>query len=165
MHSQPNDARTETQQHDGVPRRTVLATAGAIGAGALLASCAGSQTSTGEGGSAPAGSGSPSQDASVDEPTNTDVLVSATDVPVGGAVFLQSRGVVVTQPTEGAFKAFDARCPHQGCMVSDTQSEDLLCPCHGSLFSPDTGEVLRGPARSGLSEIPVKASDGQIVGA
>ena len=46
-----------------------------------------------------------------------------------------SRGVV----------AFDTRCTHAGapCILSESQ---LKCPAHGSVFDPEDGQVLRGPA-------------------
>jgi len=46
-----------------------------------------------------------------------------------------SRGVV----------AFDTRCTHAGapCVLSDSL---LRCPAHGSIFNPESGEVVLGPA-------------------
>ncbi len=46
-----------------------------------------------------------------------------------------SRGVV----------AFDTRCTHAGapCVLSESL---LQCPAHGSVFDPEDGAVIRGPA-------------------
>jgi Rieske Fe-S protein len=46
-----------------------------------------------------------------------------------------SRGIV----------AFDTRCTHAQapCILSESQ---LRCPAHGSIFDPESGEVVRGPA-------------------
>ncbi len=84
-------------------------------------------------------------------------------VPVGMAVYLEPSNTVVTQPTEGDFHAFDATCPHQGCAVNQAVDGELKCPCHGSRFDLTTGDVLGGPAQSGLSEREVSVEGDQIV--
>lgn len=149
-------------QENGVARRTVLAAAGAVGAAGVLAACASSsESSSATPATSADSSGSP--DTVTDVPDDQAAIAATKDVPVGGATFVESRGIVISQPSEGEFKAFDARCPHQGCMVTDTENKDLLCPCHGSLFSPETGDVLRGPARIGLPEVQIQVSAGNIV--
>lgn len=116
---------------DGVSRRAALVVP--AGAGVLaLSACGGSSEGGGAGGEA-AG----------------PIELPTADVPVGGGVVRE--GVVVTQPTEGEFHAFDARCPHQGCAVTRIDAEAILCPCHGSTFSPATGERTAGPAQEGLA--------------
>ncbi|MGA8047807.1 MAG: Rieske (2Fe-2S) protein [Dermatophilaceae bacterium] len=74
------------------------------------------------------------------------------DVPVGGGLVVQAEQVVITQPSEGQFKAFSAVCPHQGCLVADVRDGEIVCPCHGSRFTVDTGDVVGGPAPRGLEE-------------
>lgn len=83
--------------------------------------------------------------------------VSAAEVPVGSGVVVDDRYVVV-QPTEGEFHAYTAVCPHQGCLVQTVTEEEIICPCHSSRFSPTTGELLSGPADSGLAEAQVEQS-------
>lgn len=83
--------------------------------------------------------------------------VSAAEVPVGSGVVVDDRYVVV-QPTEGEFHAYTAVCPHQGCLVQTVTEEEIICPCHSSRFSPTTGELLSGPAESGLAEAQVEQS-------
>jgi Rieske Fe-S protein len=84
------------------------------------------------------------------------VEVPAAEVPEGGAVFREGDHVIVSQPSPGDFRAFDATCPHEGCAVSRTDGADLLCPCHGSRFRMDTGEVVRGPAERALTGLTVE---------
>lgn len=142
-------------------RRTVLAAAGGVGLAAVLAACGGSATSTG---GTTADDGAASSDGSGASGEESGALAAATEVPVGGALAasLDSGPVLVTQPTEGEFRAFSAVCPHAGCTVQPGDGE-LRCPCHASRFDLATGEVLGGPAPSPLPEIAVTVSDGQVL--
>ncbi len=100
-------------------------------------------------------------------PSGADPAAAAqvSDVPVGGATFVESSNAVLTQPVAGDFRAFDATCPHQGCAVRDVQDGQLACPCHGSRFDPATGEVLQGPATRGLTALGVTVDgDGLVLG-
>jgi nitrite reductase/ring-hydroxylating ferredoxin subunit len=137
-----------------MPRRTVLAAAGAVGVAGVLAACGSTDSDS---------AGETEPDTTTDVPDDSAAIASTSDVPVAGATLVESRAIVVTQPTEGEFKAFEARCPHQGCLASETEDSNILCPCHASLFSAETGEVLRGPATSGLPEVPIKISGTDIV--
>ncbi|CAN5356165.1 Rieske (2Fe-2S) protein [soil metagenome] len=85
------------------------------------------------------------------------------DVPVGESAYDKASNTVFSQPTEGDFRAFDATCPHQGCAVSDFADGRLLCPCHGSMFDPDSGDVLGGPATSGLTVKDVTVSGDDLL--
>lgn len=113
-----------------------------VPAGGVLAlsACGGDSGGSGESTSSSAGSG---------DAAAGGVSVPTADVPVGGGV-VKDR-VVVTQPTEGEFKAFDATCPHQGCAVAKVESGTITCPCHGSTFDASTGDVTGGPAQKGLT--------------
>lgn len=77
-------------------------------------------------------------------------LAKAADIPVGGGTIFESAKVVVTQPTEGDFKAFSAVCTHQGCTVTSVEDGSINCSCHGSKYDIATGEVTQGPATSAL---------------
>jgi Rieske Fe-S protein len=177
-HEEPDCRRTDaccSAEKDGcahVPRRAVLAAAGAAGAVGLLAACGSSfdtdsatpSTSPDESlepETTPSSSGTP--DTTTDLPTNSDVVGFTGNIPVGGVTVVESRGILVAQPSEGVYRAFKAACPHQGCFVSDTEGQDLLCPCHGSLFSSQTGAVLRGPAGIGLTKVKIKVYGDKIV--
>ena len=62
-----------------------------------------------------------------------------------------SRGIV----------AFDTRCTHAGapCVLNQSQ---LQCPAHGSIFDPENGEVIRGPAVEPLKSYRTLEVNGEI---
>lgn len=140
-------------------RRTVLATGGALGAAVALAACGGS----GEGEAA----SSAAESSAAPEPSGAapagEVLGPVDQVAVGSGVVYDGPKVVVTQPAEGDVRGFTAVCPHQGCLVSEVTNNEILCPCHGSLFSAEDGAVITGPATSGLAPVAVTVADNQVV--
>lgn len=88
--------------------------------------------------------------------------MATADVPVGGGVVLADEDVVVTQPTEGEFKAFSAVCTHSQCLVTGVTAT-IDCPCHGSRFDLTTGDVVAGPAPSPLPAVAVSVEGGEVV--
>lgn len=95
------------------------------------------------------------------------VLVRVRAVPelaqVGGAVRIgtvkgQPAGLARTGPS--SYVAFSLRCPHQGVVV-DRDATGWVCPAHGSQFEPD-GELVLGPATTGLARIPARLSRGRV---
>lgn len=141
---------------DTTSRRGFLAAAGGIGAAAVLAACSGDQESTGGGDQAGGG------------PTGT-VLATTDQVEVGGGHIAVDHSVVITQPTEGTFRAFSAVCTHQSCLVRTISDGAIICPCHGSQFSIEDGSVLVGanggdPSSQGpLQQVPIEVSGDQII--
>ena len=58
--------------------------------------------------------------------------------------------VAVYRDSRGTLHKCSAICPHLGCIVNWNSTEKTWdCPCHGSRFDP-YGEVLNGPANTGL---------------
>ena len=51
------------------------------------------------------------------------------------------------------YLVISARCTHLGCIIDTIKDGKLLCPCHGSSYSPE-GQVLRGPAKRNLGLLP-----------
>ena len=148
-------------------RRTVLVTGGAIGAAAALAACGGSgdsaaSSSAGSSGASPAPESSGAGGSSPAAPAG-EVLGPVDQVTVGSGVVYDGPKVVVTQPAEGDIRGFTAVCPHQGCLVSEVTNNEILCPCHGSLFSAQDGAVITGPATTGLAPVDVSVVDNQVV--
>ena len=148
-------------------RRRVLALVAATGAGGVLTACGGGDSTETE---TPGAAGSASSDA---EPSPSEseaepgdgggALVATSEVPVGGGVILDKQRVVVTQPTEGSFKAFTAVCTHQSCLVSSVKDGTISCACHGSSYSAADGSVKNGPATRALREVPVAVEGGDVV--
>ena len=62
-----------------------------------------------------------------------------------------SRGIV----------AFDTKCTHAfaPCVLSESL---LQCPAHGSVFDPENGEVLRGPAVEPLKSYRTLEVNGEV---
>lgn len=64
--------------------------------------------------------------------------------------------LAVYRDEEGAVHAHSATCPHLGCIVQWNAAEKTWdCPCHGSRFTR-YGNVLHGPAVSGLPNTDVE---------
>ncbi|QCX27472.1 Rieske (2Fe-2S) protein [Nocardioides jishulii] len=127
-------------------RRRVLATGSAAVAAPLVAAC-----------------GEDEPTPQVEPPASGTELLKVEDVPVGGCAVTGDQAVVVTQPTEGEFKAFSALCTHKACPVSPSRDGDIPCNCHGSRFSLTDGSVIKGPAQEPLAEVAVEVRDGVVV--
>ena len=129
----------------------------------LLAACGDDSTST----ATDSSSSSPSDEASPSEDSGSAggggaALASTTDVPVGGCFVVAASKIVLTQPTEGDFKAFTAVCTHQGCLVESSTEGDIPCPCHGSKFSLDDGSPQSGPASAALEAVEITVDGDSI---
>jgi Rieske Fe-S protein len=78
---------------------------------------------------------------------------------VGGAAKIGSvKGVPVAIARTGASKyiAFNLICPHQGVTVTQNE-KGWVCSAHGSEFEAD-GDLVLGPATTGLTKAPMKIS-------
>jgi nitrite reductase/ring-hydroxylating ferredoxin subunit len=93
-------------------------------------------------------------------------LVALADIEIGGAVVVPTDdrcgAVAVARTTETTAVAFAAVCPHRGVVV-DLDDGRLLCPAHGAAFDVLTGDVLDGPAETGLVPVPVRVVNGTVV--
>ncbi|MFB6943265.1 Rieske (2Fe-2S) protein [Streptomyces sp. NPDC056237] len=133
-------------------RRAVVAAAGAASVAAVLTACGSQKDSGGSGKVKPADDGMDGGGA----------LARTADIPEGGGKIFADRGVVVTQPETGEFKAFSSKCTHQGCAVSSVSDGTINCPCHGSKFDISTGDVAAGPAGRPLPAKSITVKDGSI---
>ncbi len=72
---------------------------------------------------------------------------------VGG--FAYKGNIIIIRSTDTVYLAFSKVCTHQSCTVTyDAASNQMPCPCHGSVFSIDGG-VVNGPAPSALTKYTV----------
>ena len=133
---------------DNTDRRTVLRGVAVVGAGAALTACGAKSAGTDASGGASAPKGT--------------VIGKASDVPVGSGKIFTDQKIVVTQLTEGEFKAFSAVCTHSGCIVNSIDSTNIICPCHGSKFSLKDGSVQGGPAPAPLPAEKVTDLNGTL---
>lgn len=135
-----------------INRRRALTGTAAVAVGVpVLAACGGSKTTTGTDPAAAASSEGPGV-----------ALASTADVPVGGCFVVAASKIVITQPSEGDFKAFSAVCTHQGCVVESSPDGEIPCPCHGSRFSIEDGSPTSGPASSPLAAVEITV-DGESI--
>jgi Rieske Fe-S protein len=153
-------------------RRAVLAGAAAI---PVLAACGSGDGDDGDDADSAESSPSPSESSSSPAPSATNApseaasaspslegtRFPAADIPVEGGII--EDGIVVTQPSAGTFKAFDASCTHQGCDVTSVQDNTISCPCHGSRYSAEDGSVLQGPAPRALSALTATVDGSDVV--
>ncbi len=66
--------------------------------------------------------------------------------------------IAVYRDERGALHERSAVCPHLGCLVAWNSAEKMWdCPCHGSRFDK-FGEVVNGPANTGLALEEKKAA-------
>ena len=160
----------------GVRRSVLLGLA--VGGAALLAGCGGEDAGDGAGNgqAAPASQpaspdAGPSAEPSLEPFPGADDgggdtgtgLVKTGDVPVGGAVLVDT--YLIAQPQRGVFKAFDAACPHQGITVDAPigSNDYFICPGHNSKFRLADGSRISGPAPRGLKQVAVKVRNGFVV--
>lgn len=95
--------------------------------------------------------------------TGRKTLTTLSAVPLGGGVVLSKQDVVVTRDSAGAVHAFSATCTHQGCQVAQVKNGQILCPCHGSRFDANTGNVVSGPATRSLPAVTVTVEGNDVV--
>ena len=153
-------------EHVDVQRRTILTAGGLVLAGGALAACGGADSTATEATTGAPATGAASAPATGAPAATTPVagaLASVSEIPVGGGVIVPEPPIVITQPVAGTFKAFTAICPHQGCLVSEVAENEIVCPCHGSLFSAEDGAVVQGPAVQGLTAASIAVQGDSIV--
>jgi Rieske Fe-S protein len=137
-------------------RRAVVGGVVGLGLGApLLAACGSDDSGAGDGAGSDSGDSGGSSGADNGGTTSSGGIATKSEVPVGSGKIFKADKVVITQPTEGQFKAFSAVCTHQGCVVAEIKGADIDCTCHGSMFAIADGSVVHGPATKPLPELKV----------
>jgi nitrite reductase/ring-hydroxylating ferredoxin subunit len=144
---------SEPTSAPSLSRRTVIKHAG-LAAAALtgLSACTNYGAPT---------AGEPSGAATSTSGQAAGVTAKTADIPVGGGTIFADAQTVITQPTEGEYKAFSSICTHQRCPVAEV-TDTINCKCHGSKFSIADGSVINPPASSPLAAKTVTV-DGDTV--
>jgi 3-phenylpropionate/trans-cinnamate dioxygenase ferredoxin subunit len=99
------------------------------------------------------------------EMTEFVALGRAEDLEEGGMRAFDVQGTTIAVANvAGAFHAFDDTCTHRQCSLAegDLHESTVICPCHGSEFDVESGEVLRGPAREPVETYEVRVEDGNL---
>jgi nitrite reductase/ring-hydroxylating ferredoxin subunit len=138
---------------DGKTRRGVLLGAGLAGVAGLAVACGGGDDSGGGDGGGDGGGGGGAAGTA---------LARTSEIPVGGGKIFKDAKVVVVQPAQGQFKAYDSTCTHRGCSVESIAGGTIDCPCHGSKFRIADGSVASPPAEEPLKEKQITVQGDQI---
>lgn len=152
MGTEPKPATVLAAEVLRTNRRGVLC--GALGASAVavLAAC----STVG-----PEDTGDKADDSTGKDKTDADEsLAKVSDIPVGGGI--TAAGLVLVQPEEGTIVAFDGACPHKGTQLPAPEDGTITCPSHGSRFAAADGALSHGPASTGLTEVKVTVTDGEV---
>lgn len=155
-----------------VPRREFIRFGAAVGLGvasaSVLAACGGGesaqsrQDTTKEPAAEAATTTSPSVEAG-------GAIVDAAFIPAGLAFAFDlaesGKPAILVHLTDESWVAYSAACTHKGCEVGyQLETQQLGCPCHGSIFDPaDGGAVVNGPAKKPLEEVKVKTEGDKVV--
>jgi nitrite reductase/ring-hydroxylating ferredoxin subunit len=143
-------------------RRAVFGGALGVGIGVpLLAACGSDSEDSSAGGDT--GSGGDSGGETGGGTTSSGGIGKTSEVPVGGAKIFKAEKVMVSQPTEGEFRAFSAVCTHQSCAITKLDGDEIECTCHFSRFSIKDGSVTKEPADKPLPELKVTVSGDELV--
>lgn len=89
-------------------------------------------------------------------------LASTDEIPVGGGIVLMDEKIVIVQPTAGQFVAWSAICKHEGETVGSVENNVITCLHHFSKYDSATGDVVAGPAPTGLDPVQIKVANGRI---
>ena len=160
-------------------RKQFIRLGGALGVGvagsSVLAACGSESSGQGGGGQTTASSAGGTTQASQPSTTSPtveqgEVIVQEAFLPPNQAFAFNVAGEGAPQPAvlihmqDGSWVAYSAVCTHKGCEVGyQLQTQQLGCPCHGSVFDPaQSGQVVQGPAQQPLEQIPVEASGGNV---
>lgn len=142
-------------------RRAVIFGAGGAGLAVALSACS-SYDSSGTTVAAPEDGQATQSQAGQAAGGGGGEIAKTADIPQGGGKVFKDQDVVITQPEAGTFKAFSAKCTHQGCPVASVSNNEIVCPCHGSKFSAKDGSVTNGPASQPLAEKKITVSGDSI---
>jgi len=101
-------------------------------------------------------------------PHSNGIAVAEIDeIPTGGSkLFRYPTGddaCILLRLPDDKFVAFNQNCTHLNCPVHfDSQSSQLLCPCHHGFFDATDGRPVAGPPRRALASLNVSVRDNKV---
>ena len=94
-----------------------------------------------------------------------DGTVALAEIPENASTLVNFGGqqpfVLIVRGAGEDITAYSGYCTHNGCALRQEEAE-LDCPCHGSRFDADNGEVLAGPATRSLPPVEVVVDGDEI---
>ena len=96
-------------------------------------------------------------------PIGQPVGLKYAEMAEGGYIHAEEpRDVWAVRTSASAVTVFSPICPHLGCRYHwDPGSRQFLCPCHGSVFTPE-GRVVAGPSPRSLDVLPTEIRGGDL---
>ncbi len=75
-----------------------------------------------------------------------------------------TRKILILRDSQGAYRAVDAKCTHEGCTVAYLPAQQIIsCGCHNGRFDLD-GRILGGPPPKPLVQHDVVAdASGKVI--
>ena len=154
--------RAEVNRRTVVQSGVVAAGIGAIGlivAGVTKAGAGTPESGAGTAVAAPSASGAGAAGSRI---------VATSKVPVGSVYAFNDAATAapafIVHPATDTYLAYSSICTHAGCACGyDSQHDTFVCPCHGSIFNGQSGDVMQGPATTPLAKIPITVSNGYIL--
>lgn len=155
----------QPQRSGRMTRRGVLLGAGTAGIGGALAACSTTAVPYDSNllGGIPHDEEVPTPTPGADGKTTGILVADVSQIPLGGGTIFPQDNLVITQPTEGQFRAFSTVCTHVGCLCDKVANGTIDCPCHGSTFRITDGSAVTGPATQPLASKPISVSSGKIL--
>ena len=93
-------------------------------------------------------------------------VANLSDVPPGTVRLVEDRGKrLLLVNKDGQISALSELCPHAGAPLSRGRfsNEYIECAWHSARFRVDNGELVSGPAHTGLTQYAVKVENGDIL--
>ena len=92
-------------------------------------------------------------------------VIALEDLPVESLVGAKVNDLRVALYRKGdEIYALSDTCPHRGCLLHDGRVDDgiVTCPCHGSAFRLQDGELVQGPATVPAPSYDVRLREGTV---
>jgi len=96
----------------------------------------------------------------------TEVEEDISTLPVDASRMIKFGGkpLLLIRHSEKNITAFGATCTHLACTVQyQAKQQRIYCACHGSVYDPNTGERLAGPAPKALPNYVVEFKDEKTI--